>query len=163
MLLFISLKKITKLINTVYMTSKGIFFNNEEVDFKLSEKLKIKRWLKALISKENCVLGEINFVFCSDSYLLKMNQEYLQHDTYTDIITFDYCEITKTNLRRISGDVFISIDRIKENAEKFNTGFENELKRVLAHGTLHLIGYKDKKKEDKQQMTNKENEALELF
>ena len=145
------------------MTSKGIFFNNEEIDFRLSEKLKIKRWLKALISKENCVLGEINYVFCSDTYLLKMNQEYLQHDTYTDIITFDYCDITKTNLKRISGDVFISTDRIKENSEKFNSGFENELKRVLAHGTLHLIGYKDKKKEDKQQMTNKENEALELF
>jgi probable rRNA maturation factor len=143
--------------------AKGIFFYNEDVDFKLFEKLKIKRWLKTIIEKENCELGEINYIFCSDAYLLQMNQDYLKHDTYTDIITFDYCEKTKTNLKRVSGDIFISIDRISENAEKFQTGFKNELKRVVAHGALHLIGYKDKKKEDKQQMTAKENESLELY
>lgn len=144
-------------------TLSGIFFNNEDVEFNLKQKQKIKRWIKELMIKESVTLGEINYIFCSDDYLLKINLKYLSHDTFTDIITFDYSELSTSKIKRISGDVFVSIDRVKENANKFNVGFENELKRVMAHGALHLIGYKDKKKEDKEEMTRKENEALELF
>ena len=102
-------------------------------------------------------MGEIQFIYCSDSYLLQLNRQYLQHDTFTDIITFDY-SAEKT----VSGDIFISIDRVSENAKKFSHSFEDELHRVMAHGVLHLMGFKDKSKKTKLQMTTEEDKALLL-
>ena len=140
------------------MASK-INFITEEIDFNLKNKLKIKKWLTQIIINHDFKLSELNFIFCSDEYLLKINIEYLDHNTLTDIITFDNSEDEKT----IEGDIFISIDRVKENAETFKVSFENELLRVLSHGTLHLLGFKDKSPKDKKQMTTKEDESLELW
>ena len=114
-------------------------------------------WLKKVIATENKKLGEIVFVFCRDAYLLEKNIEFLKHDTLTDIITFDYCTDKK-----ISGDIFISIDRIEENSKIFNVTFLNELDRVMVHGLLHLLGYKDKTKKDATQMKEKENFYLSI-
>ena len=108
--------------------------------------------------KEKKVCGDLSFVFMSDAALLKHNQEFLNHDTYTDIITFDYCEGNVVN-----GDILISIDRMRENAQKFNVPLHTELRRVLIHGVLHLCGYKDKKKADQEVMRKKENAALSVF
>ena len=127
-------------------------YYHSECDFQLKDDESITIWLKYAISKENKELGEINYIFCDDQYLLKKNQEYLQHDTFTDIITFDY-----TEKNRLSGDIFISIERVKENAITFAVPFDNELRRVIIHGVLHLMGYKDKSKEDAEKMRNKEN------
>lgn len=135
-----------------------INFTNEDSAFVLKSKLSIKQWIKSIISSENGVTGDITFVFCSDSYLLEMNKKYLKHDTLTDIITFDYSENGV-----ISGDVCISIDRVKENAEKYEGNFEKELSRVMVHGVLHLLGYKDKNKKDKSIMTGKEDLYLISF
>ncbi len=130
------------------MNDNYFFENIEEFSFdkKIFDKTEI------LILKEQKIKGDITFVFCSDDYLLKLNKDYLQHDYFTDIITFDYCE---KNI--ISGDIFISIDRIKENARQYNVTFENELQRVMIHGVLHLVGYKDKSEEEKKIMREKEN------
>ncbi len=108
--------------------------------------------IEILISNENKIAGELSFIFCSDNFLLGMNKTYLKHDFYTDVITFDYCENDI-----ISGDIFISIDRIKENAKTFKTTFENELYRVMIHGILHLVGYNDKTDKEQKQMREKEN------
>lgn len=140
------------------MASK-INFITEEIVFNLPKKLKTKKWLIQIIKNHSFKLSTLNFIFCNDEYLLKMNIEYLNHHTLTDIITFDNSE--DENI--IEGDIFISIDRIKENANIFNVGFENELRRVLSHGTLHLLGFKDKKPKDKKEMTAKENESLTLW
>jgi rRNA maturation RNase YbeY len=126
-------------------------------EFKLS-KISFKKQIKDLILHENCTLGDISFVFCSDDYLLEINKTYLNHDYYTDIISFDFCENKK-----ISGDLMLSIDRIKENALLNKVTFEHELKRIMFHGVLHLCGYKDKTKADKSFMTKKENFYLEMF
>lgn len=115
-------------------------------------------WIKNTILNEGKQSGEISFVFCSDDYLLDINRQYLDHDYYTDIITFDYVE---GNL--ISGDVFISIDRVKENADVFKVSFENELNRIIIHGVLHLLGYKDKDSKQKEVMTGKEDYYLQKF
>lgn len=120
---------------------------------------KIKPWLKAIATKENFVIKELNYVFMSDEDLLKINIEYLNHDTYTDIITFDNAEVKG----KIESDIFISLERVEANAKKFNTTFENELHRVMAHGVLHLCGYKDKKKSDIEMMRKKEEESLAMF
>jgi len=112
--------------------------------------------LNSLIKNELKKTGDISVIFCSDNYLLKMNKDYLDHDYYTDIITFDYVEED-----RISGDLFISLDRVKENAEKFETTVIHELYRVVFHGILHLVGYKDKSKEEQKLMKKKENYYLE--
>ena len=117
----------------------------------------IKLWLKKIATKENKSIKDLNYIFCSDEYLLSINQQYLKHNTYTDIITFDNSNKEEEN---ISGDIFISLERVKENAEKFNVSFEKELFRVLAHGLLHLIGYKDKTAKDSKIMRSKEDEAL---
>lgn len=109
-------------------------------------------WIKNTIDSEGKITGDISFIFCSDDYLLEVNRKFLQHDYFTDIITFDYVE---NNL--ISGDIFISVDRVKENAAKFSKTFENELYRILIHGILHLLGYKDKEIRDKVLMTEKED------
>ena len=129
-----------------------IQFCTEDITFSLQEKLKHKAWLNEVAKQEGKKILELSYVFCSDNYLLQINQEYLNHDTLTDIVTFDNSEDPK----KIEGDIFISIDRVKENGEKLGTS-ETELKRVMVHGLLHLLGYKDKKKEDKTVMTEKED------
>lgn len=131
---------------------------NYETDFKLKEEKKLSEWIGLCIKKEGYSIGEINYVFCTDAYLHKLNVEFLKHDTFTDIISFDY-----TIGKEISGDIFISIERVKENADKYNELFDNEMSRVLIHGILHYLGYKDKTKEEKMQMRAKENECLLLL
>ena len=134
-----------------------ILFNSLN-DFNLRQKLLYKRWLNELAAFEGYKIGDINYIFCDDEYLLGINQQYLQHDIYTDIITFDYVEG-----KVLSGDIYISIERVRENARIYHVDFENELKRVLSHGILHLCGYKDKTDADAAQMREKENFAISLF
>jgi probable rRNA maturation factor len=136
----------------------SISFFSEEVSFQLGQKIILKKWLKELCRSHHFALGEVQFIFCNDDYLLKLNQQYLQHDTYTDIITFDY-----TLEQIISGDIFISIDRVTENAKKLKLNFSEELHRVMAHGVLHLMGYKDKNPKAKLLMTAAEDKALGLL
>jgi rRNA maturation RNase YbeY len=135
-----------------------IVFLSEDITFELKEKLKHKAWLKDAAKAEGFKIGELNYIFCSDAYLLDINQKYLGHDTLTDIVTFDNSEDPKM----IEGDIFISIERVRENALKFDTA-ESELKRVMVHGLLHLAGYKDKDKAQKELMTIKENEHLKTY
>ena len=134
------------------MPAKINFFA-EEIDFKLKNKKGLRNWIGQTIIAENHFLKEINFVFCPDAYILKINQDYLQHDTYTDIITFDNSEKEK----KIAGDIFISVERVSENAATFQIPFLEELHRVMIHGTMHLLGYKDKSLLEKKLMTAKEN------
>lgn len=129
-----------------------------ETNFILHQKLIYKKWLQALAQNEQKKLGNINYIFCDDDYLLNLNLQYLQHDTLTDIITFDYCEEDT-----ISGDIYISIERVRENAVIFKVSFDDELLRVLAHGIMHLCGYKDKSDEDAARMRQKENFAIQKF
>jgi len=133
-----------------------LFFS--EIKFNVSQKRPVKKWLNEIIRQENKKTGEINIIFYSDEQLLALNKQYLHHDTFTDVITFDYSE-----KRVLQGDICISIERVKENAKAFNCTFEEELRRVMAHGILHLCGYKDKKNADKQVMKRKEEDALSLF
>jgi rRNA maturation RNase YbeY len=135
-----------------------IQFCSEDITFSLKEKLKHKAWLNEVAKQEGKKILELSYVFCSDDYLLQINQEYLNHDTLTDIVTFDNSEDPK----KIEGDIFISIDRVKENGEKLGTS-ETELDRVMVHGLLHLLGYKDKKKEDKALMTEKEDFYIKQY
>ena len=138
-----------------------ISFNSNEIKFTLKNKTVIKQWISSITNKKKRRVGDLNFVFCSDEFLLGMNKQYLNHDTYTDIITFDYSKEDK-NLP-ISGDIYISVDRVRENAAKFNVAFENELHRVIIHGTLHLLGYADKTKTAKEEMRKQEDVALRSF
>lgn len=131
---------------------------NFKTEFQLNNISELKDWLSRVISSEKYEQGDIDFIFCSDEELLNINQEYLNHDTYTDIITFDY-----TSNKVISGDVFISIDRVRENSNTFKTGFQNELLRVMSHGVLHLMGYKDKDEDDVKVMRAKEEEKIKMF
>ena len=135
-----------------------IQFCTEDITFSLKEKLKHKAWLNEVAKQEGKKILELTYVFCSDEYLLQINQEYLNHDTLTDIVTFDNSEDPK----KIEGDIFISIERVKENGEKLGTT-DTELKRVMVHGLLHLLGYKDKKKEDKALMTEKEDLYIKQY
>ncbi|WP_297336417.1 rRNA maturation RNase YbeY [Algoriphagus sp.] len=137
----------------------AILFFVEDCKFDLSKKLKRKKWLNTIAEAEGFKIKELNFIFCSDEYLYQINVNYLQHDTYTDIITFDNSE--KEN--EIEGDIFISIDRVQENAAQFNISEEEELNRVLSHGLFHLLGYQDKKKTDAKIMRSKEQLAINLF
>lgn len=134
----------------------AIHFFEEDIVSNLKKKKDTKTWIKETIITEGKTLGTLNYVFCSDEYLHKMNVEFLQHDTLTDIITFDQSEIEN----KIDGDIFISVDRVKENAKKFNSEYSDELNRVMIHGALHLIGYKDKKKADQELMRSKEDYYL---
>ncbi len=136
-----------------------IHFFSEDITFKVPHPIKTRRWIKAVIEGEQYVLNQLNYIFCSDEYLLNVNREYLDHDYYTDIITFDNSEEENT----IEGDLFISIDRIKNNAEQMNISFEKELRRVMIHGVLHLTGYDDTSEELKQKIRLKEDECLSLF
>lgn len=136
-----------------------INFHSESIDFKVTNPIKTKRWLKSVIEAEGFELGEINYVFCDDEYLHKINVEYLDHDTLTDIITFDNSE----DETLIEGDIFVSIERITDNAQDFKTNFEHEFRRVIVHGILHLCGYYDKTDEDEKQMRAKEDHYINLW
>lgn len=135
-----------------------ISFSTVEINYNLKNKLKVKAWVKSILTLEGKAGGEITYVFCNDDYLGTMNEKYLKHNTLTDIITFDYSEEGI-----LSGDIFISIERIKENAGSYSATFDAELGRVMAHGVLHLSGYKDKTPEDTKVMRNKEDFYLSSF
>ena len=131
---------------------------NYETDFELDNEEQYEDWISRIIESEGFDEGEINYIFCDDEYLHKINVEYLNHDTLTDIISFDY---TVGNL--IQGDIFVSVERVKDNANDFNVSFEEELKRVLSHGVLHYCGYKDKSPKDEALMRSKEEEKMQMF
>ena len=132
--------------------------NYEDVyDLSLNE-IDLTNWISKVCSSENHEFGDISLIFCSDEYLLDMNRTHLDHDYYTDIITFDY-----TENQIVSGDLFISIDRVRDNATDFNVSFEHELHRVIIHGVLHLCGYKDKSDDEEKLMRTKENNALSMI
>ena len=136
----------------------AISFFSEDIVFELKSQDKIELWIQETIVEEGSSVGEITYVFCSDNYLHAINLEHLQHDTFTDIITFDYCVDDLIN-----SDIFISIDRVKENAVTFQTTFQKELYRVIIHGILHLMGYDDKSDSDKEVMRGKEDFYLSLL
>lgn len=135
-----------------------ILFHHEDVKPPKIKKQLVKNWIKSVITSEGKMLGDVNYIFCSDEYLLEVNKQYLDHDYYTDIITFDYVEGDV-----ISGDIFVSVDRVEENGKQFGSGFDSELRRILVHGVLHLIGFPDKRPEEKKIMTEKEDQYLAIF
>jgi probable rRNA maturation factor len=134
-------------------------FFSEEIDFKLQFPVKTTKWIKTIAEAEGYTLGDLNYIFCSDDYLLEINKEYLDHDYYTDIITFDNSE----EEGKVEGDIYVSVDRVKENAVTFDADFETEMRRVLIHGLLHLMDYTDTSEALKLQMRSKEDECLLLF
>lgn len=136
----------------------AIFLFYEKIRFKLSNQKKTLSWIKSVVKKEGAKLNSLNYVFCSDEYLREMNIQYLNHKTLTDIITFNY----NPSETEIEGEIFISIERVKENATKFNSDFYTELHRVMIHGVLHLLGYNDKSKREKSLMREKEDTYLSL-
>jgi len=131
---------------------------NYENDFELSNEEQLSNWISRVIASEEKKEGEINYIFCDDDYLLNLNEQYLNHDTLTDIISFDYSVGNE-----IHGDIFISIERVIDNAADFKVSFEEELKRVMVHGVLHYCGYKDKTEEDVALMRSKEDEKIKMF
>jgi len=131
---------------------------NYETDFELQDEAKYEAWITEVIESEDKTEGEINYIFCDDEYLLQKNIEFLDHDTLTDIISFDY---TMGSL--ISGDIFISVERVRENAAEYGVVFDEELRRVMAHGVLHYCGYGDKTEDDSQLMRTKEEEKMQMF
>ena len=131
---------------------------NYETDFELENEAQYEEWNSRIIESEGFDESEINYIFCDDEYLHKINVEYLDHDTLTDIISFDY---TVGNV--LQGDIFVSIERVRDNANDFNVSFEEELKRVLSHGVLHYCGYKDKSPKDEALMRSKEEEKMQMF
>ena len=146
----------------------AVNFFIEDINYLLKNKTRIKTWLREVAKKEGAQIAKLNYIFCSDNYLLELNKKHLNHNTLTDIITFDNSASRSPSLfqgggQGVVGDIFISIERITENAEKFNVSREHELHRVMVHGLLHLLGYKDKKPADKAQMTGKEDFYLKRF
>ena len=131
---------------------------NYETDYELPNEAEISAWISKVILSENKKEGDVNYIFCNDEYLLKINNQYLNHDTLTDIISFDYSVGNE-----LHGDIFISIERVRENALDFNVSFNDELLRVLAHGILHYCGYKDKSESDELIMRSKEDEKIKMF
>jgi probable rRNA maturation factor len=131
---------------------------NYETDFKLDNETHYEDWISRIIESEGFDEGEINYIFCDDDYLHKINVEFLDHDTLTDIISFDY---SVGNV--LQGDIFVSVERVKDNANDFNVPFDDELKRVLSHGVLHYCGYKDKSPKDEALMRSKEEEKMQMF
>ena len=127
-------------------------------DFEIEDEAGYGSWIERAVGERNFLLGTLTYVFMSDDELLEMNRKYLNHDTFTDIITFDYSEGNT-----ISGDIFISSDRVKENAERYGVNEASEMRRVMAHGALHLMGYKDKTEEEKRLMREEENRFMEMF
>jgi probable rRNA maturation factor len=128
---------------------------NYETNFKLKDEKSLETWVQKVILEHNCEEGEVNYIFCDDNYLHKLNVEFLQHDTLTDIISFD-----NSLGKLISGDIFISIERVEDNANDFKVTFLEELQRVMIHGVLHYLGYRDKTEEEQKEMTIQENNAL---
>lgn len=139
--------------------SPSIFFFSEDIDFKIKDEVEVTKWITSIIHSENFTIDNINYIFCSDMYLHKINLEHLNHDTYTDIITFD---LSDNNSNTICSDIFISIDRITDNSKINTTRFEDELHRVLIHGALHLMTYNDKTDDQKMIMRKKEDACLSL-
>ncbi len=137
----------------------AINFFQEDILYNLPRKIATKHWLSQIASDEGYQIKTLNYIFCSDEYLHHINKEYLDHDTFTDIITFDNSD----NKQEIEGDVFISIDRLRENAESHKNSFEEEMIRVLSHGLFHLLGYMDKTPQEKKNMRQKEDDAIRLF
>lgn len=137
---------------------QGIQYTSTQTKFRLKEKNRITIWLEHVIGMKHKFPGDLTFIFCSDEYLLGINKQYLAHDALTDIITFSY-----NNGHYVSGDIFISVDRIKENAAQYKTTFEDELHRVMAHGVLHLLGYNDKSKTESAEMRKMEELALKML
>ena len=135
-----------------------IHYFYEQIDFKIETPRKASIWITLVAKTEKKEIGDLTYVFCSDDYLLSLNQQFLKHNTLTDIITFDYSEGKK----ELSGEIYISIDRVADNAAKFKTDFQDELHRVMIHGVLHLAGYKDKKPAEKALMRKKEEGCLSL-
>ena len=133
-----------------------IRFFNEDVPYKLTQKQAARQWLKQQAEAEGYTVGDLNYIFCSDDYVLQVNRDYLQHDYYTDIITFDQSEEDD----KLEGDIFISVDRVADNAQQLGISAEQEMRRVLAHGMLHLCGYGDKTDEEAAQMRAKEEEWM---
>ncbi|MEI6866439.1 rRNA maturation RNase YbeY [Flavicella sp.] len=131
---------------------------NYELDFKIDDEKSFRNWISSVVEDHDCTLGELNFIFCDDAYLLKLNVEFLEHDTLTDIISFDY-----TIGKLIGGDVFISVERVRDNAANLDHSFLDELKRVMIHGVLHYIGFNDKNYKDKVEMRFQENASFLLF
>ncbi|SEJ85804.1 rRNA maturation RNase YbeY [Dyadobacter sp. SG02] len=136
-----------------------VSFFSEDIDFKVVNPLKTKKWIKNASISEGYELSQLNYVFCSDEYLLEINKQYLDHDYFTDIITFDNSEEDN----QLEGDIYISVDRVRENAATFHTDFDTEMRRVLIHGLLHLTGYEDSSEALKTAMRAKEDEYLSLF
>lgn len=136
----------------------AINFNFDEISKLTFPKNTIKSWIKSVIQSNNYKVGSISYIFCTDDYILRVNKEYLNHDYFTDIITFNYNE-DKT----LSGDLFISVDTVKTNAQEYGVTFDKELYRVMIHGVLHLIGFDDISDELQQEMTQKEDEALNIL
>ncbi|NVK84790.1 MAG: rRNA maturation RNase YbeY [Cytophagia bacterium] len=137
-----------------------IHFFNEDVELKLKHKTILRNWIGSIIESENQSLDEINYIFCSDDYLLEINRQYLNHDYYTDIITFDNREDSE---EPIQSDIFISVDRIKDNAQYLGIEFSQELYRVLIHGVLHLLGHADKTEQQQADMRKREEASLSLL
>lgn len=137
----------------------AIHFFSEEIKFELAQKLRRKTWLKNIAKEEGFQIGELNYIFCSDEYLYQINVDYLSHHIFTDIITFDNSE----EEGKLEGDIFISIDRVRDNATKLQQREETELSRVISHGLFHLMGYKDKSKDQSELMRSKEEFAIKLF
>lgn len=129
---------------------------NYELDYKIKDEDAKRKWISELISEEKCREGEINYIFCSDDYLYKINVEFLNHDTLTDIISFDY-----SVGKELHGDIYISVDRVQDNAKDFNVSFDDELARVMVHGVLHFSGYNDKTDKEQLLMTSKEDYYLQ--
>ncbi|MCK0144080.1 rRNA maturation RNase YbeY [Arenibacter sp. F26102] len=129
-----------------------------EADFVIEDEGRFADWISRLVVSEGRSHSQLDFIFCNDEYLLKINQDYLNHDTYTDIITFPY-----EDLNGLAGDIFISVERVRDNASDFGVEFDTELKRVMAHGVLHLIGYGDKSEDEALLMRSKEDEKIKLF
>ncbi len=136
----------------------AINFQFEDAEFQFSDLKKVENWINQTIETEKCFTGNVTYIFCSDNYLLDVNRKYLNHDYFTDVITFDYVKNGK-----ISGDIFISVDRITENAKIFNVSRENELLRVMIHGVLHLIGYDDQTDEQEAEIHSKEDFYLNIY
>jgi probable rRNA maturation factor len=136
----------------------AIIYQSEDVKFPSIKRRKINKWIKQVASSYDKSVGDISYIFCSDPKILEINNEYLQHDYYTDIITFDYSDESE-----ISGDIFISLDTVKSNSEQFNTDYIDELHRIIIHGILHLCGINDKGPGEREHMTDCENKALELL
>jgi probable rRNA maturation factor len=137
----------------------SINFFSESISFKLTHPVKIRRWLIEVAATEGVSVVQLNYIFCSDDYLLQINKDYLNHETYTDIVTFDNSE----EANELEGDIFLSIPRVRDNANQLNQSFDVELKRVMVHGLLHLVGYKDKSAAEKRIMREKEDHYLSLY